>query len=160
MPESLDIRITQDYTGLLYTGTPLTLRCSLNLTAIDTNITVYSQWISTSQNANIQTDSRLTQSLTEISANAYESVLTFNPLDSLVDDGEYICLFTVSTDDVVTDDRTGNASIQLSVNGMSCNLNFKCHYKVLYYALFVIILLMYNLYFSRCSSFICQSCPN
>lgn len=118
MPESLDIRITQDYTGLLYTGTPLTLRCSLNLTAIDTNITVYSQWISTSQNANIQTDSRITQSLTEISANAYESVLTFNPLDSLVDDGEYICLFTVSTDDVVTDDRTGNASIQLSVNGM------------------------------------------
>ncbi|XP_019853876.1 PREDICTED: hemicentin-1-like [Amphimedon queenslandica] len=116
LPESLDVEITQDYTGLLYTGTPLTLICSLNLTAIDTNITVYSQWIRTSQNANIQTDSRLTQSLSEISTNAYESVLTFNPLDSLVDGGEYICLFTVSTDDVVTEDRTGNTSIQLSVN--------------------------------------------
>ena len=118
VPESLDIKITQDYTGLLYTGTPLTLTCSLNLTHIDTNITVYSQWMRTNDDTNIQTDFRLTQSLTEISTNQYESVLTFNPLDSLVDGGEYICAFTVSTDDVVTEDRTGNASIQLSINGM------------------------------------------
>lgn len=117
MPQSLNIETIRDYSGQLYTGTPLSLTCRLNLSSVDTNISVYSQWMRAGHGNIKGTSSRLTQSLTEISPNVYDAVLSFNPLDSSADNGEYNCLITVSTDVVVAKDSSDNASFHLSIHG-------------------------------------------
>ena len=113
MPE-IRADITSDYSGQLFSGTPLALTCTLNLSAIDTIIGVTSQW--THKGAMVTNSSRIKQCITIIAPNTFNTTVYFNPLNSTSDDGEYTCTFAITSDLLLSNSNT-NASIHISVDG-------------------------------------------
>ena len=106
--------IARDYYDILYSGTPLALTCSLNLSTIDTTFSVTSKW--THNEEVVLNTSRVKQCITEIATNVYNATLYFYPLNSTIDDGEYACVFSISSN-LLLSNVTSNASTYLSIEG-------------------------------------------
>lgn len=106
--------ITRDYYGILYSGTPLALTCSLNLSTIDTTFSVTSEW--THNEEVVSNTSRVKECITEIANNVYNATLYFYSLNSTIDDGEYTCTFSIGSN-LLLSNITSNGSTYLSIEG-------------------------------------------
>lgn len=116
---SLPVILSQDYKGSLYTGTPLILSCTLNVSFVETPVLVTSQWTKDGIDIVSLNQSRVQQNDTEISENVFVSLLVFYPLNSTTDSGEIVCHFTVhpSPGGEVFIGTTAKGAVNISVNG-------------------------------------------
>ena len=107
-----DVAISQDYNDPLYTGTNLTITCSITLDSlVDIPVIVNNIW---TRNGSVITENTITENLITNSNISYTATLEFFPLYSLTDDGEYQCSVALYAD--VLDDYVANASSSASTS--------------------------------------------
>ena len=129
---SLPVLLSLDYDGLLYTGTPLILSCSLNISFIETSVLIDTQWTINELDILSVNQSRVIQRNIKFANNIFKSSLEFNPLNSVTDNGEIACSFIVSpsTGREYFVNATTRAATNISVNGKEYSdayLNFNIY---------------------------------
>ena len=117
------VSITPNRTGVLYTGTPLTLTCSIQLNpAVDTTVMVTRMWSGPGSQA-VSNSSHVTVSnLVERSDNLYETTIEFHPLNT-TDHGNYECEANVTADpqsQFVIMSTAGSDTHSVTVHGEIC----------------------------------------
>ena len=112
-----DVAISQDYTDPLYTGTNLTITCSITLDSlVNIPVIVNNQW---TRNGNVITEATIAEDLVINTNLTYTATLEFFPLYYMTDDGNYQCSVDVIpnvTDDYVTN-ISNSASVTIDVLG-------------------------------------------
>ena len=81
-----------------YAGSSLTLNCTITVSSVvDTSVIVSAVW---KMNGNLitSTERLLSVSPSEVSSGVYQSLLQFNPLGWLIDDGNYMCEVDVASE--------------------------------------------------------------
>ena len=124
-----DVTISQDYSDPLYTGTNLTITCSITLDSlVNIPVIVNNQW---TRNGNVITEVTIVEDLVINTNLTYTATLEFFPLYYMTDDGDYQCSVDVIPD--VTDNYVTNisnsASITIDVLGNYKRLNdYNCSF--------------------------------
>ncbi len=106
-----DVAISQDYTDALYTGTNLTIACTITLDSlVNIPVIVNNQW---TRNGNVITEVTIVEDLVINTNLTYTATLEFFPLYYMTDDGDYQCSVDVIPD--VTDNYVTNISNSASI---------------------------------------------
>ncbi len=106
-----DVTISQDYSDPLYTGTNLTITCSITLDSlVNIPVIVNNQW---TRNGNVITEVTIVEDLVINTNLTYTATLEFFPLYYMTDDGDYQCSVDVIPD--VTDNYVTNISNSASI---------------------------------------------
>ena len=106
--------------SILYSGAPLLLQCSLNLTDLNSTTLSTNQWL---KNSSIITNSSKTsQCITVSSPTIYVAELFIYPLNASTDAGEYQCNMTVCGNDSVCSNSFSEA-LTVAISG-------KCWYDI------------------------------
>ena len=116
----LTVNITPNRTGVLYSGTPLTLTCSIQLNpAVDTPVMVTRMWRGPGSQV-VSNSWRVTVSnLLKRSTLLYETTIEFVPL-STIDSGDYECEATVTPDpqsQFVNMSTAGSDALYITIQG-------------------------------------------
>ena len=111
------VSISQDRSGILYTGTPFFFRCDITLSNFVTiPVTVSNQWTHNNNNVPVQDNTIISAGLITTGNLTYKATLGFYPLNT-TDSGLYVCNVRVVTSFQYIQDTSAQANTSINVTG-------------------------------------------